>query len=415
MKCDKNAGSYRKHLEQHSSTFLDTRLPGEPWVLRIKQIRITTDVPRRIRQARDGQFLLQYWTKRRFSTTNVHRIAWEPLGKALSETSGSTRRRVVKWAARAAPTGDNMLLRRQWTNDLCPRCQQPENHDHFLSCSEGTAVWKREIQRLHLWMLQQHTSPYIANTICEQLQHWHTPQTQSPTIPPLLTEVVYRQRAIGWSEAIFGCWDRNWITLQQSHFTARELRHQGYSWLTRLIKRVWQIAWALWEHRNETLHESQTLHSRMALYSAIENQYDMGFRDFPPQLRRRIIIPFSHLVTKPIHYLEMWLQRIKAERTLLDSDPEIRRTRRQRALISLWLHHSPTESRPTTDTPSSGEHSGRPHAIPPSQAIPSRWPRDAASWALSPIAPIQQRFGVPPGVQDVEESHTTLTEAGRGS
>ena len=226
-------------------------------------------------------------------------------------------------------------------------------------------------------------------------------------------EVVHRQRAIGWSEAIFGCWDKTWITLQQSHFQARELRHQGYRWLTRLIKRLWQIAWALWEQRNETLHESQTLNSHMALYSNIEAQYDLGFRDFSPQLRRRIILPFSHLVTKPIHYLELWLQRVKAQRTLIESDPEIRRTCRQRALLSLWLQHQLIGPPDSTDAIDPDGHTAL-HGIPPSPQANPRWERDAASWALPPIAFSQPTNLVPPDVHDVEERPSPPTKAATG-
>jgi hypothetical protein len=50
-----------------------------------------------------------------------------------------------------------------------------------------------------------------------------------------------------------------WESTQQAYYTFTHSRRTGKRWLIQLIKKLWSIAWDLWEHRNGILHKQDNL------------------------------------------------------------------------------------------------------------------------------------------------------------
>ena len=179
------------------STGRDHRAGGELLGLRLKLF---------FRHQRDGHTLLTCWDSLQFPNRGEATMAWKSLHKAAKSLTANLRRTTHKFAARIAPVGVNVSKRRHWTNDLCPRCNEQEHHHHFLQCTEGLRVWNMELHRFELWLLEHKTDPRIARSICGELSHWHTLGEPPPTHSPELRTAVTEQRAIGWHEALHGCW-----------------------------------------------------------------------------------------------------------------------------------------------------------------------------------------------------------------
>lgn len=47
-----------------------------------------------------------------------------------------------------------------------------------------------------------------------------------------------------------------WAQAQQAYYLLIKSRHTGKQWVVALLKKFWDIAWDLWEHRNGILHEA---------------------------------------------------------------------------------------------------------------------------------------------------------------
>lgn len=58
---------------------------------------------------------------------------------------------------------------------------------------------------------------------------------------------------------------KEWAIIQQRYYQLLKSRRTGIRWTIALIKMLWDVAWELWEHRNEVLHEKENATSESAL------------------------------------------------------------------------------------------------------------------------------------------------------
>jgi hypothetical protein len=67
-----------------------------------------------------------------------------------------------------------------------------------------------------------------------------------------------------------------WETLQQEYYDLVQSRRTGASWSAMLLQRLWRISRALWEHRNEILHQQENIVTQVqesSLHRKIQWQY----------------------------------------------------------------------------------------------------------------------------------------------
>ena len=70
---------------------------------------------------------------------------------------------------------------------------------------------------------------------------------------PGLREVLELQDLLGWQPLLEGRPACGWAELQHCYLLWLGRRRSGRRWLTALIKKLWEITWAQWDHRNSIL------------------------------------------------------------------------------------------------------------------------------------------------------------------
>ncbi len=109
------------------------------------------------------------------------------------------------------------------------------------------------------------TDPDIQNCILLHLRGWKD-NTQVDGPPSLLIEELLKhQAALGWRRFFEGWISREWTKAQQAYYQSTKSLRTGRRWTIALIKKLGDIAWDLWEHRNGVLHESQNVVSETEL------------------------------------------------------------------------------------------------------------------------------------------------------
>ena len=74
-------------------------------------------------------------------------------------------------------------------------------------------------------------------------------------------EAIQEQDRIGWQSFIEGFWTDKWRIYQQHHFDEIHSTRSSLLWISKLQRRIWQIAWSMWEQRNDMLHnQGSTIH-----------------------------------------------------------------------------------------------------------------------------------------------------------
>ena len=106
-------------------------------------------------------------------------------------------------------------------------------------------------------MSNQNLHPEIQTILIHYLQTWRSNST--PTYIPsnsTLQTALYQQKHIGHLQFIEGYWSRLFNTCLSTHLNnINNTQSSLLLFLSKTQRRIWQIAWALWEHRNKFLHD----------------------------------------------------------------------------------------------------------------------------------------------------------------
>jgi len=228
--------------------------------------------------------------------------------------------RIPKWITQRLPVGDRVV---QWGHDniaVCPRCDaSSETHTHVVRCTHPgvqshLTLW---LDSLNLWLQQQHTHPGLRDGVLSILratfaaQDWDPPFATNPDIRTTFTQ----QRRLGTDSLVFGWWATGWAETQDAYYKSLGKRTTGKRWLSRLIRKQWEIAWDLWRHRMKVANEPESFtiareHERLNAAITIEYQRLSGTR-LPP-LRRWFRRPLPHLLQQNLAFKQDWLHVVRA-------------------------------------------------------------------------------------------------------
>jgi len=207
----------------------------------------------------------------------------------------------------------NMVRWKQCSADQCPRCGLPrEDKSHIIRCQHesATKTWDDALTNLKEWLKTEQTDPQLIELLLTELNAWRNNEPHSTTSP-----VAQAQTAIRWDAVLDGWLSLEWQATQSAYWQQWKRRKSSKRWTSELIKKLLNVSWDMWEHRNAALHHS-TLHQADIIESKINNQiretFALGLRDLP-----RDAFPLFHdtveeLLQKPRSYKEQWLDLVNA-------------------------------------------------------------------------------------------------------
>ena len=126
-------------------------------------------------------------------------------------------------------------------------------------------------------------------------------------------------------------WLRDWSELQQQYYYAQSSRRSGKLWMSKVIRKLWKIAWQLWTHRNQALHDTEEHRARVMVLASIQAIYRAPRNHLPPQVQRHFL-PWPVMSAKPLAFLEAWLEAYKAYKEYYSTRARQRTRRVQRSL-----------------------------------------------------------------------------------
>jgi hypothetical protein len=93
---------------------------------------------------------------------------------------------------------------------------------------------------------------------------------------PHIRQVLVHQDAIGWTNLLEGCIDNGWTEVQALYYRTIGSQRSGLRWTVAVIKKLWDVAWDLWEQHNGFLHDAEyqeTLHNMASIDAEIRFQF----------------------------------------------------------------------------------------------------------------------------------------------
>jgi hypothetical protein len=329
---------YDTHETSHDIQY---SIPSEPWSVWIQGRKLCSDVRTDLLEYIHGREALTWWDKKgRFKTSTSANVDWEACAQAMRNATITRRHWIAKHAAGWCGVGKMMKLWQEWDTSDCPRCGAFEDAQHVWQClaPSVTPVWERSLARLKAWMTSSGTMPGMRDAICFYLHSWRLGQDLLPvqTFSPLfgLRDAIDAQ---GWQAFFEGCLACDWAAIQHKYYVWIGSRRSGRRWVSMLIRKLWDTAWDLWEHRNGIVHERavNSVSIRQTL-TAIQHQLSLGpltlaREDLPQFNRGRAVLESNQPELQAAWLHNVTIARDRAARR------DVSTYRSERAGLSNWL------------------------------------------------------------------------------
>jgi hypothetical protein len=265
--------------------------------------------------------IIDHWSHRRHIPEDlIHSIDWEACETAIKRLGINRSLWIPKWLAGYAPVGKVMQRYKFQDHAECPRCSEFEDTKHVLKCQAPSAInqWKSSLAKLDRWMVKAATMPALRSAILNRLTAW---QQSDPTASPSYTwpgvnDLIRKQTSVGWRVFLEGGLLKEWASKQQDYYDWLDKKNTGKRWTTTLIKKLWEISWDMWEHRNGELHHpaSPAAFREHARLDALITLEYANIRSLSRKDLRWFRRPQAVLVLEPIDYKLQWLESVRLAR-----------------------------------------------------------------------------------------------------
>lgn len=191
----------------------------------------------------------------------------------MKDTKQNRRHWIAKHALGECGVNTVLVKRKEKNSALCKRCGTEETTTHVWQCQtpEVHDIWITAVAKLDKWLHDIQTDPILIHHITISLLGWyHGTHINEHLAHDFATE----RTDIGWNLFIEGWISTAWRKQQTNYLLQIQSSKSSFQWATALIKKMWDIAWDLWEHRSgiEHLHDVQEQHQ--SLNEKIETEID---------------------------------------------------------------------------------------------------------------------------------------------
>jgi hypothetical protein len=117
---------------------------------------------------------------------------------------------------------------------------------------------------LKTWMTEVDTEPCLIRLLLTTLNSWvdEAPTANVPSNGPRSRKAIEAQLALGGWNTLLGRISTQVQERQEDRYRRKKSRRSGFRWTVALIKKLQDIAWDMWDHRNGILHGDPDRHHR---------------------------------------------------------------------------------------------------------------------------------------------------------
>jgi hypothetical protein len=307
---------WEKLQNRRPAPFSLPTMPGV-WSLWSKDQRVTTWTTKSADQLHYNPSARTYWSQK---FTHFEELDLAAIQLAYKSLNLYYQLRVPKWIGRRLPVGSRTHTWAPTNTSQCPRCGTGnETHLHVISCQHpgAIAIQTAWLDKLELWLARECTHPDLRHGVISLLRAtsrslpWVPPNSSEPSIQ----DAFRQQQRLGTDDIPYGWWANGWAEAQNSYLVSLSRRTTGQRWLSRLIKKQWEVSWDMWRHRLEvattpdsfslaTAHEQLNTEIR-ALFLRLSNT------SYAP-LQRWFRQPLALLLQQPLAFKQDWIAMVRS-------------------------------------------------------------------------------------------------------
>jgi predicted RNA-binding Zn-ribbon protein involved in translation (DUF1610 family) len=308
------------HWSATKGNSIDPHIYGEPWRTVTQGNKVTSQFRERLREACTFPVAMEYWDKKqRFGNTTTSSIDWDIMGVAMAAMPIQRQHWVSKTVSGFCSTGVMMKRRKERQTDECPRCGESEDVEHIWRCQYDTqGMWTKSMANLKEWMLSNETHPALINLILDGLESWRMGSSLKREHPPWLHALAEHQSQCGWKNFFEGFLVKEWRVESQAHLSRLKSKRSSKRWTSALIRKLWQVAWDLWEHRNGYLHAKEISILTRQLDETIAHQFELGTKGLDNNTKALFSKGLKDVQQKPVEIKQQWVRRVVAAREMME-------------------------------------------------------------------------------------------------
>ena len=270
VECDGLAKSFWNTNALAKSWLPNLQFGLEKWSLWIAGKKLSTVDKKKLYAFVFSERTNTYWHRKSSLTPElITSINWEACEAAMGSMPFGKKRWLIKHATGWCGVGRRELIRCNQDHDECPRCGESESARHVVEC-KGTGAdltFSLAVKKLETSMTVLETAPHIQKAILKRIQQWRKFGDRDL---PRFTDfdrwgtqhAVKEQDKLGWYQFILGRFGRKWSDAQQRYIDSLHKKNTGRRWTIAIIQKAIDVAWDMWEQRNDIKHN--TLHPRAA-------------------------------------------------------------------------------------------------------------------------------------------------------
>jgi len=287
-------------------------LPGEGWFCSINQLRVVKQLAETLRNQINDVPIVKYWkTKFQLLEDTWQLIDWHSVDRAYCKSTMTVHQWATKHTSSFFAHGKNMTRWQFCSSASCPRCGHGlEDKAHITRCTEPEAnsTWQHSIKELEQWFRDSNTAHELSAAILWGLQQWREPHRN--TAPPA-GQLVLDQTAIGWERFLDGWLAKSWQSHQEELWRSVRSCRSSKRWVAELIKKLWNVSWDMWAHRNGILHQSPMARSNILekqVNDYIRAIYARGTQALPRDAIGFLRKPLEQTLQLPLPTKQQWLE-----------------------------------------------------------------------------------------------------------
>jgi hypothetical protein len=285
------------------------------WTLKIGTIPLIHNLHQTIYDLVHTPAVKQYWIKKsKITDQSFDSVLWPRLGKALDTMTLQRRLFVSKHTAGMCGVGKFQKLWGKRESNSCPHCGLPESAQHVWTCQDPSVsqIWLQSLTKLQRALHKINTDPDLVNAIILYLNSWRNNSSLRDITKDTLINLLQAQETIGAQQFFEGWIHKEWEILQHHYYQSIDSRRSSKRWTIALITKLWEVAWDLWDFRNDVFHHNRNLATEDDI-SALDSQvkqlsYKLSITGLPAKDQHLVDISLPRLLAFPRLQKVEWLQ-----------------------------------------------------------------------------------------------------------
>ena len=301
-------------------------LEGEMWTLRVQGHKVSGRADEVIYDHIHGEAMFARWERKgRFQSLDYSRkVNWEAIGQAMKSLKIGRRHWVAKHCLGHCGVNAKMKEWKKRDSSDCPRCGKRETARHVWRCQDPEArlVKSRGMLGIRKFLIEEETQPDMSRIIMACLTSWSMDTSRYPqrTSNAEIREALdIQDQGIGWTSFFEGCIAMEWTKIQEAYYKRIGSRKSGRRWTIELIKKLFDVAWDLWDHRNDVNNAKKnqaTLYNMKKVDPEIRSQFRRGSESMPQRYEYLFAGSVEDLLKSSVQHRLSWIKSVRKARSM---------------------------------------------------------------------------------------------------